>query len=252
MRLAGAVALITGGSSGIGAATARALTLAGACPLVAGRDPGRLRDVARQTGAVPLRVDLAAPDGPEELAVAALAEAGRIDLLISNAGVGWAGEIGELSAAKAGELVAVNLLAPIHLARLLVPGMIKRGGGHLVFVSSIVGITGARQEAVYAAAKAGLGRFADSLSYELAGQNVGVSVVVPGVVDTPFFDRRGCPYNRSTPAPVPAERVARTIVMSVQRNRNRDLVFVPGWLRFPAWLHGSAPRTFHALASRFG
>jgi short-subunit dehydrogenase len=250
MRLAGAVALITGGSSGIGAATARSLTLAGACPLVAGRDPGRLRDVARQTGAVPLRVDLAAPDGPEELAVAALAEAGRVDLLISNAGVGWAGEIGELSGAKASELVAVNLLAPIHLARLLVPGMIKRGGGHLVFVSSIAGITGARQEAVYAAAKAGLGRFADSLSYELADQNVGVSVVVPGVVDTPFFDRRGRPYNRNTPAPIPAERVARTIVMSVQRDR--DLVFVPGWLRFPAWLHGSAPRTFHALASRFG
>jgi short-subunit dehydrogenase len=250
MRLAGAVALITGGSSGIGAATARSLTLAGACPLVAGRDPGRLRDVARQTGAVPLRVDLASPDGPEELAVAALAEAGRVDLLISNAGVGWAGEIGELSAAKASELVAVNLLAPIQLARLLVPGMIKRGGGHLVFVSSIVGITGVRHEAVYAAAKAGLGGFAESLSYELAGQNVGVSVVVPGVVDTPFFDRRGRPYNRSTPVPIPAERVARAIVMSVQRNR--DLVFVPRWLRFPAWLHGSAPRTFRALASRFG
>jgi uncharacterized protein len=250
MRLAGAVALITGGSSGIGAATARALGRAGACPLIAGRDPTRLREVARQTGAIPLRVDLADPDGPEELAAAALAQVGRIDLLVCNAGVGWAGEIDELTAAKSAELVAVNLLAPIHLARLLVPGMTKRGSGHLVFVSSIVGITGARHEAVYAAAKAGLGRFAESLSYELARENVGVSVVVPGVVDTPFFERRGRPYSRSAPAPIPAERVARAIVTAAQRNR--DTVYVPGWMRFPAWLHGTAPRTFRALASRFG
>jgi short-subunit dehydrogenase len=128
--------------------------------------------------------------------------------------------------------------------------MAKRGTGHLVFVSSIAGVTAARYESAYAAAKAGLGTFAESLSYELAGQNVGVSVVVPGVVDTPFFDRRGRPYNRTTPAPIPPERVARAIVAAVQRDR--DVVFVPGWMRFPAWLHGTAPRTFRALAARFG
>ena len=70
--------------------------------------------------------------------------------------MGWAGEIGELTGAKAAELIAVNLLAPIQLARLLVPGMAKRGAGHVVFVSSIVGVTGARHEAGYAAAKAGM------------------------------------------------------------------------------------------------
>jgi uncharacterized protein len=218
--------------------------------MIAGRDPARLQTVARQTGAIPLRADLADPDGAEELAAAALAEAGRVDLLISNAGVGWAGEIEELTGAKATELVAVNLLAPIQLARLLVPGMAKRGTGHVVFVSSIVGVTGARHEAGYAAAKAGIGTFAESLSYELAEQQVGVSVVVPGVVDTPFFDRRGRPYSRNAPTPIPPERVARAIVSAV--HRDRDLVFVPGWMRFPAWLHGTAPRTFRALASRFG
>ncbi|HMG65594.1 MAG TPA: SDR family NAD(P)-dependent oxidoreductase, partial [Streptosporangiaceae bacterium] len=167
MRLDGAVALITGGSSGIGAATARALTVAGACPLIAGRDPVRLNAVARQTGAVPIRADLADPDGVEELVAAALAEAGRVDLLISNAGVGWAGEIGELTAAKAAELTSVNLLAPIQLARLLIPGMAKQGAGRLVFISSIAGVTGARHEAAYAAGKAGLRTFAESLAYEL-------------------------------------------------------------------------------------
>ena len=250
MRLDGAVALITGGSSGIGAATARALTVAGACPLIAGRDPVRLSAVARQTGAVPIRADLADPDGVEELVAAALAEAGRVDLLVSNAGVGWAGEIGELTAAKAAELTAVNLLAPIQLARLLIPGMAKQGAGRLVFISSIAGVTGARHEAAYAAAKAGLRTFAESLAYELAGQHVGVSVVVPGVVDTPFFDHRGRPYGRTAPAPIPAERVARAVVSAVCHDR--ELVFVPRWMRFPAWLHGTAPRTFRVLASRFG
>jgi short-subunit dehydrogenase len=250
MRLDGAVALITGGSSGIGAATARALTVAGACPLVAGRDLDRLRDVARQTGAVPLRADLSTADGADELVASALAEAGRVDLLVSNAGVGWAGEIGELTAAKANELMAVNLLAPIHLARLLAPGMVKRGAGRLAFISSIAAITGTRHEAGYAASKAGLHCFAESLAYELAGQNVGVSVIVPGVVDTPFFDHRGHPYSRALPVPIPAERVARAVVSAVQHDRN--VVFVPRWMRFPAWLHGSAPRTFRVLAGRFG
>jgi short-subunit dehydrogenase len=250
MRLDGAVALITGGSSGIGAATARALTDAGACPLIAGRDPARLSEVARQTGAVPLQADLADPDGADELVAAALDEAGRVDLLISNAGVGWAGEIGELTAAKATELTSVNLLAPIQLARLLIPGMAKQGAGRLVFISSIAGVTGARHEAAYAAGKAGLRTFAESLAYELAGQHVGVSVVVPGVVDTPFFDHRGRPYGRSAPAPIPAERVARAVVSAV--SHDRELVFVPRWMRFPAWLHGTAPRTFRVLAGRFG
>lgn len=250
MRLDGAVALVTGGSSGIGAATARALAAAGARPLIAGRDPARLRAVAAQTGGTALQADLADPGGPARLAESALAAAGRVDLLVSNAGVGWAGPIEQLPAAKAAELITVNLTAPIELTRLLAPGMIERGTGRIVFVSSIAGTTGVRGEAVYSAAKAGLGYFAESLAYELAGQHVGVSVVVPGVVDTPFFDRRGRPYGRSAPAPIPAERVARAVVSAV--SHDRDLVFVPRWMRFPAWLHGTAPRTFRVLAGRFG
>lgn len=261
MRLRGAVALVTGGSSGIGAATARALAAAGARPLIAGRDRDRLAAVARQTGGLALEADLGSADGAASLAQAALraaeslsagsAGAARgIDILINNAGVGWSGPIGEMTSEKVTELVAVNLTAAIQLTRLLVPGMAARGRGRVVFVSSIAGATGVRGEAVYSAAKAGLGCFAESLAYELTGRGVGVSVIVPGVIDTPFFERRGRPYGRAKPEPIPAERVAHAIMSAIARDR--AVVYVPRWMRLPAWLHGAAPGAFRIMADRFG
>jgi NAD(P)-dependent dehydrogenase (short-subunit alcohol dehydrogenase family) len=263
MRLTGMVALVTGGSSGIGAATARALAGAGARPLIAGRDPARLAAVAAQTGGIALACDLAAPAGPADLAAAAQRAAASlaavpgsedgaagIDILVNNAGLGWAGPIGQITAGQVAELVAVNLTAPMELTRLLVPGMIARGRGRVVFVSSIAGATGVRGEAVYSATKAGLGSFAESLAYELDGHDVRVSVIVPGVIDTPFFDRRGRPYGRKRPGPLPPERVARAIVSCLEHDRG--VSYVPRWMRLPAWLHGAAPGTFRVLAARFG
>jgi NAD(P)-dependent dehydrogenase (short-subunit alcohol dehydrogenase family) len=252
MRLDGAVALVTGGSSGIGAAAARALAAAGARPLIAGRDPARLQAVARETGGLALAADLSAADGPAELAMAALDAAGPsgIDLLVNNAGIGWAGPVDEMTSEQAARLIAVDLTAPIQLTRLLVPGMTARRHGHIVFVSSIAGATGVRGEAVYSAAKAGLACFAESIGHELAGRGVGVSIIVPGVIDTPFFERRGRPYNRRRPTPLPPQRVARALVGAVQRDQR--VVFVPRWMRFPAWLHGALPGTFRRLAGRFG
>jgi short-subunit dehydrogenase len=250
MQVRGAVALVTGGSSGIGAATARALAASGARVVVSGRDASRLAEVAREVGGVALAADLTAPDGPAALAGAAREAAGHIDILVNNAGVGWAGPLAGISPEKVGELIAVNLTAPIQLTRLLAPAMLERGRGRVVFVSSIAGATGVRGEAVYSATKAGLGYFAESLAYELDGRGVGVSVVVPGVIDTPFFERRGRAYGRRRPGPLPAQRVARAIVTALERDR--DLVYVPGWMRVPAWLHGAAPGTFRMLAARFG
>src|SRR5215469_2618394 len=263
MRLTGMVALVTGGSSGIGAATVRALAGAGARPLIAGRDPARLAAVAAQTGGIALACDLAAPGGPAGLVAAAQRAAASlpaapgsddaaagIDILVNNAGLGWAGPIGQITAAQVAELVAVNLTAPMELTRLLVPGMIARGRGRVVFVSSIAGTTGVRGEAVYSATKAGLGSFAESLAYELDGHDVRVSVIVPGVIDTPFFDRRGRPYGRKRPGPQPPERVAQAIVSCLEHDRG--VSYVPRWMRLPAWLHGAAPGTFRALAARFG
>jgi len=251
MHLRGATVLITGGSSGIGAATARAITAAGARPLVAGRDPQRLGTVAAQTGGVALIADLAAPRGVRDLVDAALRAAPTgIDVLVNNAGIGWAGPFGDLTDAVEEQLVAVNLTVPLRLTRLLAPAMARRGRGHVVFVSSIAGATGVRREAAYAATKAGVRYFAESIRYELVGSGAGVSVVFPGVIDTPFFERRGTPYGRKRPTAISPERVARGILAAIEGNRAE--VFVPGWLRYPASLRGAAPGLFRSLADRFG
>jgi short-subunit dehydrogenase len=219
--------------------------------------------VAGQTGGIAIEADLGSADGPTALAKAALdaAEslttgsasrhgAAGIDILINSAGVGWSGPTGEMAEEKVSELVAVNLTAPIQLTRLLLPGMTARGRGRVVFISSIVGITGVRGEAVYSAVKAGLGPFAESLAYELGDCGVGVSMIVPGVIDTPFFEHRGRPYKRARPHPLPADRVARAITSAITQDRR--LVYVPRWMQLPAWLHGAAPGPFRILADRFG
>ena len=148
------------------------------------------------------------------------------------------------------ELIRVNLAAPIRLAALLVPGMVERGVGHLVNVSSIAGHVGVRFEAVYSATKAGLLVFSESLRYELAGSGVGVTVVSPGAVRTAFFEREARAYERTFPRPVRAERVADALIRAIEQNRPQ--VFVPRWMAFPAWLRGAWPGLYRRLASRFG
>ncbi|MEU4509156.1 SDR family NAD(P)-dependent oxidoreductase [Nonomuraea wenchangensis] len=245
MRLADAHVLITGASSGIGAATAHALADTGARLTLAGRDRDRLAAVATATGGDMVVCDVATEAG--ELA----ARAGHVDVLVNNAGVGWAGPFVEMPAGSAERLLAVNLAAPIALTRLLLPGMLAAGRGHVVFVASIAGAVGVAREAVYSATKAGLVVFAEGLRHELrATPGVGVSVLLPGVVDTPFFVRRGAPYTRGWPAPIPPERVARAVVAAITRGRPES--FVPGWLRLPARLRGAAPGPFRLLARRFG
>lgn len=242
MRLSGARVLITGASSGIGAATAREMAQAGARLVLAGRDRRRLDAVAAETGGRAVAGDLAWD-------VARLASrAGRVDVLVSNAGAGWAGPLTRMPGKAVERLATVNLTAPMLLTRLLLPGMVERGRGHVVFVASIAGAVGVREEAVYSATKAGLIVFAEGLRQEL--RDVGVSVVLPGVVDTPFFDRRGTPYARRWPRPIPPERVARSIVSAIERDRAE--CYVPRWLRVPSRLRGAAPGVFRSLSGRFG
>ncbi|WBB68551.1 SDR family oxidoreductase [Micromonospora sp. WMMD812] len=249
MRLTGAVVLVTGASSGIGAAVVRRLARDGSHVVAAGRDAARLDRLASETGATTLLTDLSRPHAGRELAERALARHARVDVLVNNAGLGWAGPFGGMADPLADELLAVNLRAPIELTRALLPSMCHRGG-HLVFVGSIAGRLGVDGEAVYAATKAGLDAFAQSLRLELASRHVAVSMVVPGVVDTPFFARRGQPYRRRIPRPLAPERVADALADAILRDRAE--VYVPGWLRLPVAVRGVLPAVYRRLASRFG
>jgi short-subunit dehydrogenase len=244
MKLTGARTLITGASSGIGSATARLLAQAGAIPLLTGRDANALTALAGETGGSALPLDLGAPD-----AAATLAQwAGDVDLLVCNAGFGWAGELDEMPMSTIDELVEINLAVHMRLTRLLLPAMLERGVGHLVFVSSIAGSMGVADEAVYAGTKAGLRTFASSVRLAVAKKGIGVSVVVPGVVATPFFQRHGRAYDDAQLTAIPAQDVAKALVDAVTRNRAE--VFAPAWLRFPARFYGAAPTFVHALQRR--
>jgi short-subunit dehydrogenase len=260
VELNSAVCLVTGATSGIGRATALKLVSpeVGARVVALGRDADGLRALsaaARREGdaqdrIVGVRADLSEP-GDIDLAVQeALAAVGVIDMLVNNAAQGWAGRFAEQEADGADYLVRVNLIAPIRLTRALLPGMLDRRRGAIVNVASIAGHVGVKDEAVYASTKAGLIGFSESLRYELKGSGVNVSVVSPAVVDTPFFERRGRPYGRRLPRPIPSERVAETVVRSIRSGRAQ--LYVPRWTAFPVWLSGAWPGLFRAMAGRFG
>ncbi|MEU3554737.1 SDR family NAD(P)-dependent oxidoreductase [Streptomyces fragilis] len=243
-------AVVTGASSGIGAAVARRLSAEGWDLVLNGRDAARLHEVARGTRASYLPADLTTPGAEKRLTGFALDRAGRVDVLVAGAGIGWAGDFVTMPASALEEVIETDLLATLRLVRQVVPHMVREGRGRVVLVGSLAGVVGVRAEAVYSAAKGALGVFSEALRYELRGTGVGLSHVVPGVVDTPFFERRGAPYRRSAPRPVPPERVADAVWTAV--SRGRDEIYVPGWLRLPARVHGAAPALFRRLSSVFG
>ena len=255
MRIRDAAVLVTGASSGLGRAAAEQLAAAGARVIAHGRDTAALADLAARTGATALPADLSVPGEAQRLAEAALAVHGRLDVVVNNAGQGWAGPFTEMPSADLERLITVNLAAPVALTRAVLPAMLARAGdtggrGYLAFVGSIAGRTGVAGESVYAATKAGLDTFAESLRFELRGTGIGVGVLVPGVVDTAFFARRGRGYQRRSPRPRPAGEVAAALVRMIAGDRAE--AYAPRWLRLPVAVRGAMPGTYRGLAGRFG
>jgi len=248
MALAGLRALITGGSSGIGAATARAFAARGVQVSVAGRDIAALERVAADTHGIFIPGDLRQPGCAQWTVEAAAGGLGGLDIVVSNAGIGWAGPFASMSESDIDALLDVNLRAAAHLTRAALPHL-RPGVGRLVFIGSIAGLVGVPGEAWYSATKAALGAFADTLRTELRPAGVGVSLISPGVVDTAYFERRKVPYTRQHPQLMSAQAAAAAIVDAV--DRGRDGVIVPAWLSFPARMKVNFPGLYRLLAARF-
>jgi short-subunit dehydrogenase len=244
------VVLVTGASAGIGRAIASRAGAAGARVLVHGRDDDRTRQVAAEVGGFPLVADLSVGTERMRLCAEAVETFGRVDVLVNNAGVGWAGPLTDMTTAQLRAVIKVDLLAALELTHELLPPMVTRGEGAICFVSSIAGRTGVAGEAVYSAAKAGIDMFAESLRAETSATGVGVSVVVPGAVSTGFFDNRGLPYTRARPRPVPPEAVAKAVLDAVTRGRAE--AWVPRWLRIAPVVRAVAPGPYRLLSTRFG
>jgi NAD(P)-dependent dehydrogenase (short-subunit alcohol dehydrogenase family) len=240
--------LITGGSSGIGAATARAFAARGFGVAIAGRDTAALARVAADTGAVTIAGDLRQSGIAQQTADDAAELLGGLDVVLANAGVGWSGPFASMTHEEIDTLLDVNLRSAAHLARASVRHL-RPGRGHLVFTGSIAGAVGVPGEAWYSATKAGLSTLADVLRAELRADGVRVTLLTPGVVDTPYFARRNSPYLRHHPRPVSATLVADLIVDAVEHGKEE--VTVPAWLTVPARLKMSFPGLYRLLENRF-
>jgi 2-hydroxycyclohexanecarboxyl-CoA dehydrogenase len=186
LRLDGRVAVVTGGAGAIGAAIAGDLAALGARVVLADVDLPKAEKVASGLpGARALPVDLASPPSVEELAGAV----GSADILVHNAGVAVVEPFVEGDPAGWDLMWRVNLRAPMLLTKLLLPGMMARRWGRLVFVSSDGARAGSGGEGAYAATKAGLFGLAKTLAREAARAEVTSNVVCPGPTDTPMLRR---------------------------------------------------------------
>jgi short-subunit dehydrogenase len=240
--LDGAVALVTGASSGIGEAAARSLAKRKTHVILTARRKDRLNALAEEIRALPggaealvLSGDLTVPGEVERIAREALAWKGRVDILVNNAGMGKTRLLETLDPAT--EIVPqihLDLTVPILLTRALLPAMLERRSGCIINITSVAGLVTLPAFSVYSAAKYGLRGFNDALRRELRGRGVDVCLICPGVVRTEFGDH-------STRIPGWEDAITRRISLPAEAlgeciagvaNHPRRFVVIP-WFYWP-------------------
>lgn len=249
MELQNRNVVITGGSQGIGEAMADRFASQGANVFVIARSADKLKVIADRVRGRWMTADLAAADGVDGLVQKCLEQIGHIDVWVNNAGLETTDAFVHVDRDHIRTLARLNFEAPLMLTRDVLPHMIERGTGHIVQISSLAGTIPFPGLAAYSGTKAGLTNFTETLRLELKGTGVGVTVVAPGPVDTPMWDRLEA-ENWATPAlkrfrqlqflpKVTPEDTAAQVVDAVANNRR----FVRPKNRFQGYhMLNNAPR----------
>ena len=249
VELQGARVLLTGATGGIGGAIARALHGRGAHLVLSGRKEEQLEALRSELGdrAEVVSADLAAPSS-----VAMLAEsAGTVDALVANAALPGSGPLEDFTEEQIDRALNVNLRAPIQLTHTLSPGMVDRGRGQFVYISSIAGKIAPPGSSLYSATKFGLRGFGQGLREDLHGTGVGVTMVYPGFIrDAGMWADTGLdtPGGLRTSSP---EQVAAAVVRGIATGK-AEIDVAPIEVRASAKLNGVAPGLVAAMSRRAG
>jgi uncharacterized protein len=248
MQIFGANVLLTGATGGIGHAIARAIAARGGKLILTGRRADVLEPLAQELDARAWTIDLAKPAEVERLSRDAGEE---VDILIANAALPASGTLDSFTVEQLDRALDVNLRAPIVLAHALVPPMVARKRGHLVFMSSLAGKAATPGTALYNASKYGLRGFASALRADLRTSGVGVSAVFPGFIrDAGMFADADVKLPPGVGTRTPQE-VAEATVKAIERNRGEvDVAPLP--LRASTIFASLAPELAGSVARRFG
>jgi meso-butanediol dehydrogenase/(S,S)-butanediol dehydrogenase/diacetyl reductase len=189
LRLENKVALITGGGTGIGAATARLFTREGAKVVVTGRRPEPIQAVAAEVGGVAVPGDTSDPTHAAEAVATAVSSFGGLDVLVTAAGIGgMAGSVGDMDDENWRRTLDANLTGPMVMTRAAIPAMLERGGGSVVLVSSTNALSASPSSVAYDSSKAGLNALARGIAVDHGPQGIRANALCPGWVITPMAD----------------------------------------------------------------
>jgi short-subunit dehydrogenase len=253
------VALVTGASGGLGTHIARRLAREGMNVAVSGRREEALAGVVAELGALGCRAvavpaDLSDLTRVDPLIEGVEAALGPIDVLVNNAGVEAIGAFTSYTRDELTSMVDVNLTAPLLLTHRLTPGMLERGRGHVVFISSVAGKVGPAFNGPYAATKAGLVGLTQSLRSEFVGAPIGFSVICPGfIAGDGMYARMAQDGHRSNRimGTTTTEKIAEAVVRAIREDR-AEIIESGAPLRPMLALAQLAPGLIERLAPRFG
>lgn len=246
MEIKGSEAVVTGAAGGLGAAIARALHARGARLFLTDRRKEDLESLASQlNGAEAFVCDLADSGQVADLA----ARLTSTDIVVANAALPATGKLEDFTPEQLNRALDVNLRVPMLMTQQLLPGMLQRGRGHFVYISSIAGKLPSARVPIYSATKAGLRGFCGSLRQDLHGSGVGASVVFPGTMtDAGLLADAGLPSTPGTKG-TSCDFVARRVIAAIEKNLG-EVNAAELTIRIMARFGGVAPELAARLARR--